>query len=176
MKNKNYSTLTPPKSPCTCSSTTITSISSISTTPPCTPDTATTTGGAKDSSSSRRNLDCTENCPICWEGYKVGEKVCWSMNEECHHAFHFDCMVNWLVDHDHCPLCRSPYLTAKKETKKRESPNPRVNTIRRSTTSRTTSTRWRRAGGGSRNTNSSQRGVSTVNQNRRITGRVTRTR
>lgn len=60
---------------------------------------------------ANRPLDCTENCPICWEGYKVGEKVCWSKNKQCSHAFHFDCMVTWLVDHDYCPLCRSPYLT-----------------------------------------------------------------
>lgn len=65
---------------------------------------------------SQRCLDCTERCPICWEGYKVGEKVCWSKNENCTHAFHFDCIVTWLVDHDHCPMCRSPYLT-KKENK-----------------------------------------------------------
>ncbi len=66
---------------------------------------------------SQRCLDCTETCPICWEGYKAGEKVCWSKNKNCNHAFHFDCIVTWLVDNDECPLCRSPYLTKKKEKK-----------------------------------------------------------
>ncbi len=35
---------------------------------------------------SQRCLDCTENCPICWDTYKIGEKVCWSKNVECSHG------------------------------------------------------------------------------------------
>lgn len=49
-------------------------------------------------------------CSICLEPYKENEEICWSKNENCTHAFHLDCMVNWLMDHDECPICRSAYL------------------------------------------------------------------
>lgn len=31
----------------------------------------------------RRTIDCTQSCPICWDSFKVGEKVCWSKNVSC---------------------------------------------------------------------------------------------
>jgi hypothetical protein len=34
-------------------------------------------------SSSRRSIDCGQDCPICWESFKVKEKVCWSRNVNC---------------------------------------------------------------------------------------------
>ena len=36
--------------------------------------------------------------------------VAWSKNEECCHAFHTDCIVPWLMDHDDCPMCRNDYI------------------------------------------------------------------
>jgi len=52
-------------------------------------------------------------CPICSEEYKPGDDIAWSKNEECVHAFHTDCIVPWLMDHDDCPMCRNDYLSLK---------------------------------------------------------------
>eukprot|EP00934_Nitzschia_sp_Nitz4_P008124 Nitzschia sp. Nitz4//scaffold247_size31676//30280//31237//NITZ4_007934-RA/size31676-augustus-gene-0.28-mRNA-1//1//CDS//3329543967//8114//frame0 len=49
-------------------------------------------------------------CQICLTRFQVGDKICWSHNPECVHTFHIDCLEHWLLDKDHCPLCRQPYL------------------------------------------------------------------
>lgn len=49
-------------------------------------------------------------CSICLCPYEDGETVCWAKNDECDHIFHEDCIVQWLVDHDECPLCRTNLL------------------------------------------------------------------
>eukprot|EP00979_Chaetoceros_neogracilis_P014037 scaffold4371_cov230-Chaetoceros_neogracile.AAC.1 len=53
-----------------------------------------------------------KTCAICLEIYKVNDTICWSANEACHHAYHLDCMVGWLMENDECPLCRENYLEA----------------------------------------------------------------
>ena len=60
--------------------------------------------------SRRPSIYSPKSCPICLEEYKVGDEIAWSKNNECPHAFHLDCMINWLMDHDECPLCRADYL------------------------------------------------------------------
>mmetsp|Transcript_13972 Transcript_13972/g.20921 ORF Transcript_13972/g.20921 Transcript_13972/m.20921 type:complete len:227 (+) Transcript_13972:206-886(+) len=60
--------------------------------------------------SSRRIIDCSQDCPICWDSFKLGEQVCWSKNVSCRHGFHLDCMLVWLKDHAQCPLCRCDYM------------------------------------------------------------------
>jgi hypothetical protein len=32
---------------------------------------------------SRRIIDCSQDCSICWDSFKVGEQVCWSKNVSC---------------------------------------------------------------------------------------------
>lgn len=49
-------------------------------------------------------------CDICLMDYQVGEEVCWSPNENCIHAFHKDCMLNWLLRTRKCPICRRDYV------------------------------------------------------------------
>jgi Ring finger domain len=49
-------------------------------------------------------------CPICMEPFVAGEIVSWSPNIDCHHAFHHQCIKEWLVHHDSCPYCRTHYL------------------------------------------------------------------
>ena len=49
-------------------------------------------------------------CPICCEEYKTGDDIAWSKNESCYHAYHVDCIMEWLMDHDDCPLCREKYI------------------------------------------------------------------
>ena len=55
-------------------------------------------------------LQNNEFCSICLEAYDISEEICSSKNKMCHHKFHLDCMVSWLMDHDECPICRLPYL------------------------------------------------------------------
>lgn len=59
---------------------------------------------------STNSLHDPKVCTICLEPYKENEEICWSKNEKCSHSFHLDCMTNWLMDHDDCPICRSEYL------------------------------------------------------------------
>jgi hypothetical protein len=40
----------------------------------------------------RRVPNC---CAICLSGYEVGDKVVWSSNKKCKHAFHRDCALDW---------------------------------------------------------------------------------
>lgn len=49
-------------------------------------------------------------CSICLDPYVANETVCWAKNDDCDHIFHQDCIVQWLVDHDDCPLCRTNLL------------------------------------------------------------------
>ena len=36
--------------------------------------------------------------------------MCMSRNSTCSHVFHAECMTNWLMKSDNCPLCRADYL------------------------------------------------------------------
>lgn len=51
-----------------------------------------------------------KSCSICLESYKDGDDICWSYNEQCPHAYHLDCIMDWLMEHDDCPLCRQEFL------------------------------------------------------------------
>ena len=53
------------------------------------------------------------NCVICLEAYNPGETVVWSVNPRCLHAFHEECILNWLVvkQEPSCPCCRCNFLT-----------------------------------------------------------------
>ena len=51
-----------------------------------------------------------KSCCICMAKYKHGDDICWSQNERCYHAFHLECMLEWLMKHNECPMCRRNYL------------------------------------------------------------------
>jgi RING-finger-containing ubiquitin ligase len=51
-----------------------------------------------------------KSCSICMSRYKDGDEICWSRNEKCYHAFHLGCMMEWLMKHNDCPMCRRNYL------------------------------------------------------------------
>jgi hypothetical protein len=55
--------------------------------------------------SSRRESQM-EECCICLDGYTAGEVICASKVKECEHVFHKDCLLEWIKNHDPCPLCR----------------------------------------------------------------------
>jgi hypothetical protein len=53
-------------------------------------------------------------CAICLESYQEGTTVVWSGNPSCQHAFHQDCILDYLVQHKKdaapCPCCRQVFL------------------------------------------------------------------
>lgn len=67
-------------------------------------------------SASLHNLDEASRveCQICLCDFQLGDKICWSNNPQCVHAFHIDCLEPWLMKHNHCPLCRNDYLVPPK--------------------------------------------------------------
>lgn len=58
------------------------------------------------------SLFSPKTCPICCEDYIKGDDIAWSQNEKCFHAYHVDCILGWLMEHDDCPMCRMNYLEA----------------------------------------------------------------
>jgi len=60
--------------------------------------------------SSHHSLYSPRCCPICYEEYKIGEDIAWSQNDECPHVYHLNCILEWLLDNDVCPMCRAQYI------------------------------------------------------------------
>mmetsp|Transcript_545 Transcript_545/g.914 ORF Transcript_545/g.914 Transcript_545/m.914 type:complete len:376 (-) Transcript_545:138-1265(-) len=56
--------------------------------------------------SSWRKQASTGECSICLECYNPGETICVAKADACNHVFHKECLVEWLKNHDCCPLCR----------------------------------------------------------------------
>lgn len=54
--------------------------------------------------------DHPTTCDICLTDYEVGDEVAWSKNDACRHAFHKECIRDWLLRRPDCPLCRRNYL------------------------------------------------------------------
>mmetsp|Transcript_10395 Transcript_10395/g.15963 ORF Transcript_10395/g.15963 Transcript_10395/m.15963 type:complete len:482 (+) Transcript_10395:75-1520(+) len=58
----------------------------------------------------RRVPNC---CAVCLGPYEVGDDVVWSENVNCLHAFHEECVTEWLLkmqDGNPCPCCRSVFV------------------------------------------------------------------
>lgn len=51
-----------------------------------------------------------DGCAICLAEYSQNQRVCESSNPACTHMFHEECMVNWLMKHHRCPICRQRYI------------------------------------------------------------------
>ena len=52
-------------------------------------------------------------CAICLCPYEVAETVIWSNNRACKHAFHEECISEWLLklhEGTSCPCCRQEFL------------------------------------------------------------------
>lgn len=49
-----------------------------------------------------------ETCAICTEDFAAGDRIHWLSSDRkvCGHAFHVDCIVPWLKQHNSCPVCR----------------------------------------------------------------------
>jgi hypothetical protein len=50
------------------------------------------------------------DCHICMEEFQVGDKVSWSASDSCNHAYHFQCIKEWLLKKKDCPYCRQTML------------------------------------------------------------------
>jgi len=51
-------------------------------------------------------------CAVCLSSYSAGDTVIWSSNKECQHAFHEDCILDWLTKIQNgtpCPCCRQEF-------------------------------------------------------------------
>lgn len=61
------------------------------------------------------------HCTVCFSEYEEGDQVVWS-GLSCRHAFHYDCMMPWLVKgKKRCPICRDWFVPGTKiEDQKRE--------------------------------------------------------
>jgi hypothetical protein len=63
-----------------------------------------------DGSQGCGKADEDNECPICMEAFQLDEIVSWSPNEKCSHAFHHECIKEWLLRHGTCPLDREVFL------------------------------------------------------------------
>ncbi|KZV46525.1 hypothetical protein F511_10630 [Dorcoceras hygrometricum] len=57
-----------------------------------------------DHLSSRFALDMERKCIICQEEYETDNKT---GNLNCGHSFHIDCIKQWLVQKNACPICKA---------------------------------------------------------------------
>jgi len=46
-------------------------------------------------------------CSICLENFEPTDELSWSKSLKCHHVFHKECVLPWLMTHDECPCCRT---------------------------------------------------------------------
>lgn len=67
------------------------------------------------SMTSTQEVDSRRQCHICIDEYQIEDDICSSPNKECNHKFHVECMTEWLVKHNNCPLCRADYLKISNE-------------------------------------------------------------
>lgn len=51
-----------------------------------------------------------DECPICLTAYNEGDEVSPSTNESCAHMFHRECVYEWLLQREECPMCRNTFL------------------------------------------------------------------
>lgn len=54
----------------------------------------------------------TTYCNICLLNYEQGDNIAWSKRSDnsCYHAFHEDCILDWLCRKQTCPICRQDYV------------------------------------------------------------------
>nr|XP_025884574.1 probable E3 ubiquitin-protein ligase ZFP1 [Solanum lycopersicum] len=48
-----------------------------------------------------------DTCSICLDYYSDGQII---GSTDCHHTFHFDCINQWLMQVNSCPICRRTAL------------------------------------------------------------------
>lgn len=74
--------------------------------------------GPSPSSADRRE---PAYCAVCLAEYETGDAIVWSLNPDCKHVFHDDCILTWLSrGKKRCPCCRKQFAG---EPKKEEVEN-----------------------------------------------------
>lgn len=68
--------------------------------------------GGSDLSARSTAPQTKAQCSICLGNYEPGNIVYWSKKDGCSHVFHDDCILEWLMKHNDCPLCRRNLLSA----------------------------------------------------------------
>lgn len=61
------------------------------------------------------SLECSDECTksdclICLHPLEEGQSVAESKHNSCRHVFHAQCLKNWLLNSDCCPICRAKYF------------------------------------------------------------------
>jgi len=75
--------------------------------PPQDEGTHTTTCGIEIEEGADEDDNC---CSICLNPYNAHEWISTSNNIKCKHMYHKECIEEWLMKQDGCPVCRRPYL------------------------------------------------------------------
>ncbi|RDX68982.1 E3 ubiquitin-protein ligase MBR2, partial [Mucuna pruriens] len=60
---------------------------------------------------NNENPEDGENCPICLEEYEDGDEI--GKLDLCVHKFHVQCIKQWLMNKNFCPICKRIALTMK---------------------------------------------------------------
>lgn len=67
-------------------------------------------------------LTVPNSCAICLCSYDIDDVVVWSSNKDCVHAFHEECILQWLVKNQNgeCPCCRTQFTDLPRPGEKAE--------------------------------------------------------
>ena len=68
-------------------------------------------GGNDNYDAQDENESMGACCPICLDDFRQGDRISSSSTGQCHHTFHRDCILDWLLTDDTCPCCRQNFVT-----------------------------------------------------------------
>ena len=63
-------------------------------------------------------------CDICLIGFEPEDVIAWSSNPKCDHAYHTDCISDWLMRQPTCPSCRQEFLPEAKKDEESSDDGP----------------------------------------------------